>query len=58
MVLTLPFLVFVFLRFTRSAILGKTERPLSIPSIYFWSWFGLLLFFWVFRNTPWYPFVS
>jgi uncharacterized membrane protein YoaK (UPF0700 family) len=58
MVLTLPFLVFVFLRFTRNAIRGKTERPLSIPPIYFWSWFALLLFFWVFRNTPWYPFVS
>jgi uncharacterized membrane protein YoaK (UPF0700 family) len=58
MVLTLPFLVFVFLRFTRNAILGKPQRPLSIPSIYFWSWFGLLLFFWIFRNTPWYPFVS
>jgi hypothetical protein len=58
MVLTLPFLVFIFLRFTSSAILGKPQRALSIPSVYFWVWFGLLLFFWIFRNTSWYPFIS
>ena len=57
MVLTLPFIVYGFLGFTRSAITGK-HRRLFIPTPYLWGWLGLLVFFWVFRNTPWYPFVS
>jgi uncharacterized protein DUF2752 len=58
MVLTLPFIVYGFLGFTRSAITGKPQRRLFIPSFYLWAWLVLLVFFWVFRNTPWYPFVS
>jgi hypothetical protein len=58
MILTLPFIVYGFLGFTRSALLGKPQRRLFIPPIYLWSWLALLIFFWVFRNTPWYPFVS
>ena len=57
MVLTLPFLVYGFLGFTRGAITGK-HRRLFIPTPYLWGWLGLLVFFWIFRNTPWYPFVS
>ncbi len=58
MILTLPFIVYGFLGFTRSAITGQPQRRILIPSIYLWGWLGLLIFFWVFRNTPWYPFVS
>jgi hypothetical protein len=58
MVMTLPFIVYGFLGFTRSAITGKPQRRIFIPSIYLWGWLVLLVFFWVFRNTPWYPFVS
>jgi Protein of unknown function (DUF2752) len=58
MVLTLPFIVYGFLGFTRSALLGKPQRRLFIPPVYLWMWLALLVFFWVFRNTPWYPFVS
>jgi hypothetical protein len=58
MVMTLPFIVYGFLGFTRSAITGKPQRRLFIPSIYLWAWLVLLVFFWVFRNTPWYPFAS
>jgi Protein of unknown function (DUF2752) len=58
MVLTLPFIVYGFLGFTRSALLGKPQRRLFIPPVYLWMWLALLIFFWVFRNTPWYPFVS
>ncbi len=58
MVLTLPFIVYGFLGFTRSAVTGKPYRRLFIPPVYMWAWLVLLLFFWVFRNTPWYPFVS
>jgi hypothetical protein len=58
MVMALPFIVYGFLGFTRSAISGKPQRRLFIPSIYLWAWLVVLVFFWVFRNTPWYPFVS
>jgi hypothetical protein len=58
MVLTLPFIVYGFLGFTRSAIMGRPQRRLFIPPIYLWAWLFLLIFFWIFRNTPWYPFVS
>jgi len=57
MVLTLPFIVYGFLGFTRSAVTGR-QRRLFIPPVYLWAWLVLLIFFWIFRNTPWYPFVS
>jgi hypothetical protein len=58
MVMTLPFIVYGFLGFTKSAITGKPHRRIFIPPIYLWAWLVVLIFFWVFRNTPWYPFVS
>src|SRR5947209_8617124 len=56
--LTLLFIVYGFLGFTRSAITGRPQRRVFIPSIYLWMWLGVMIFFWIFRNTPWYPFVS
>jgi len=58
LVMTLPFIIYGFLGFTRSAITGKPQRRIFIPSLYLWAWLVLLVFFWVFRNTPWYPFAS
>ena len=58
LMLTLPFVVYGFLGFTRSAITGQPQRRLFIPPIYLWAWLALMVFFWIFRNTPWYPFVS
>lgn len=58
MVLTLPFIIYGLLGFTRSALMGRPQRRLFIPPIYLWAWLVLLIFFWIFRNTPWYPFVS
>src|SRR2546429_2527913 len=58
MLLTLPFIVYGFLGFTRSAITGQPQRRVFIPSIYIWMWLGAMIFFWIFRNTPWYPFGS
>jgi len=57
-VLTLPFIVYGFLGYTRAAITGKPQRRVFIPSPYLWAWLVLMVCFWVFRNTPWYPFVS
>ena len=56
MMLTLPFIVYGFLGFTRSAITGKPHRRVFIPPFYMWAWLIALVFFWIFRNTPWYPF--
>ena len=56
--LTLPFIVYGFLGYTKSAITGRPQRRLFVPSFYLWAWLVLMIFFWVFRNTPWYPFVS
>jgi len=58
MVMTLPFIVYGFLGFTKSAITGQPQRRIFIPPIYLWAWLVVLIFFWVFRNTPWYPFAS
>jgi len=58
MVLTLPFIVYGFLGYTKSAITGQPQRRVFIPPFYLWTWLALMIFFWIFRNTPWYPFVS
>lgn len=58
MMLTLPFIVYGFLGYTRSALTGQPHRRVFVPPVYLWAWLGLLIFFWIFRNTPWYPFVS
>jgi uncharacterized protein DUF2752 len=58
MVLTLPFILYGLLGFTRSAITGQPQRRVFIPSFYLWAWLVVMIGFWIFRNTPWYPFVS
>lgn len=58
LVLALPFIIYGFLGFTRSAITGQPQRRVFIPPFYLWALLVLLLLFWIFRNTPWYPFVS
>ena len=58
MILTLPFIIYGLLGLTRSALTGKPHRRVFIPPLYMWLWLGVLIFFWIFRNTPWYPFVS
>ena len=58
MVLTLPFIIYGLVGFTRSALTGRPQRRLFIPPVYLWAWLALLIFFWIFRNTPWYPFLS
>lgn len=57
-VLALPFLIYSFVAFTRNSIIGKPHPRFSIPTRYIWTWLALMAGFWVFRNTPWYPFIS
>ncbi len=58
LILALPFLLFVLLNYTNTVLRGKPIRRNTLPAGYIWALFGVVLFFWVFRNTPYYPFVS
>jgi hypothetical protein len=58
LVLTLPFIVYGLLGYTRSALSGQPQRRVFIPPLYLWGWLVVMILFWIFRNTPWYPFVS
>jgi hypothetical protein len=58
MMLTLPFIVYGLLGYTKSTITGQPQRRVFIPNRYLWAWLAVLVFFWIFRNTPWYPFVT
>jgi hypothetical protein len=57
-VLSLPFLLYVLVRFTNAAIHGRQLKGNRLDARYIWTIFGVVLFFWVFRNTPFYPFAS
>ncbi|MDX6614435.1 MAG: hypothetical protein QOD75_3621 [Blastocatellia bacterium] len=56
--LTLPFLLYVLFLETRAAITGRRPAKFFIPANLIWTFLGVVLFFWVFRNTSLYPFVS
>lgn len=58
MVISLPFLLLVLFLSTRTAITGRSQPKLFIPARYIWIFLGVVVFFWVFRNTSLYPFVS
>jgi hypothetical protein len=56
--LSLPFLLYAFVRFTNAAIHGRQVKGNQLEAKYIWTIFVVVLFFWVFRNTPFYPFAS
>ena len=57
-VIALPFLFFALMRHTTFAFKGKTPRPNALPPAYIYLIFFVVVTFWIFRNTPFYPFVS
>ena len=57
-VLALPFLLYVLLKYSSSVILQRPIKPNQLQPKYIWVLFVTVLSFWIFRNTPWYPFVS
>ena len=57
-VLSLPFLLYAFFRFTSAAIQGRQLKGNQLDAKYIRIIFGVVLFFWIFRNTPFYPFAS
>jgi hypothetical protein len=57
-ILSLPFLIYFLLRYTNKIIRGEPIGRSNIKPKYFWILFLVILSFWIFRNTPLYPFVS
>lgn len=58
LILALPFLLYALLSYTDTVLRRKPIRRNILPAKYIWALFGFVLFFWIFRNTPLYPFVS
>jgi len=58
LLLALPFLLYALLTYSHRVMNGQPSRPNALAPKYIYTIFGVILFFWVFRNTPLYPFVS
>jgi Protein of unknown function (DUF2752) len=58
LILSLPFLLYATLRFTILVMRGRPIARNTLSPKYILTIFGVVLFFWIFRNTPFYPFVS
>lgn len=58
LLLAIPFALFALIRYTVIAMRGSVPRGNSLPAPYIYAIFFVILSFWIFRNTPFYPFVS
>ena len=58
LLLSIPFLLFALLRYSVIVIRGGIPRGNALPAPYIYAIFFVILSFWIFRNTPLYPFVS
>ena len=58
LVLALPFLLFALLRYSVIVMRGGVPRHNVLPASYIYGIFFVILSFWIFRNLPFYPFVS
>jgi hypothetical protein len=57
-IIAIPFLLFALLRHTALSFRGITPKPNALPARYIYLIFVVIVSFWIFRNTPLYPFVS
>ena len=58
LLLSIPFLLFALLRYSAIVMRGGVPRPNALPAPIIYAIFLVILSFWIFRNTPFYPFVS
>ena len=58
MVLSLPFLLYALVRYTAAAVSGRPLQKHFLNPKYIWMLFAVIMSFWVFRNTRFYPFAS
>ena len=56
--LGIPLMLFAFVRYSVIVMRGGVPRPNALPAPYIYAMFFVIVSFWVFRNTPFYPFVS
>jgi hypothetical protein len=56
MVLSLPFLLYALVRYTTAAVTGRPLQRYRLNAKYIWTLFVVIMSFWVFRNTRFYPF--
>ena len=58
LLLASPFLIYAFLRYSVIVMRGGVPRKNALPAPYVYANFFIVVGFWVFRNTPFYPFAS
>lgn len=58
LILSLPFLSYALVRYTNATMRGWPLKGNQLNAKYIWLLFVVILSFWVFRNTPIYPFPS
>ena len=58
LLLALPFLLFALLRYSVIVMRGGVPRPNATPAAFLYALFVIIVSFWIFRNTPFYPFVA
>jgi len=56
--LAIPFLLYALIRYSVVVMRGGVPRPNALPASYIYVLFVIVVSFWIFRNTPLYPFVS
>jgi hypothetical protein len=58
LLLSRPLLLIALLRYSVIVMRGGIPRGNALPAPYIYAIFFVILSFWIFRNTPLYPFVS
>jgi hypothetical protein len=58
LLIAIPFAVFAFIRYSAIVMRGGVPRPNALPAPVIYAIFFIIVSFWIFRNTPFYPFVS
>jgi len=55
---SIPFLLYALLRYSVIVMRGEIPNRNSLQPPYLYALFVIVVSFWIFRNTPFYPFVS
>lgn len=58
LLIALPLLLLYLIRHTAYVMRGKVPPKNVLPAPYIYAMFVAIVSFWIFRNTPFYPFVS
>ncbi|MEK6279743.1 MAG: DUF2752 domain-containing protein [Acidobacteriota bacterium] len=58
MFLLLPVLLYALARHTNAVFRNQPSNGKQLNPAFIWMFFVVMMSFWIFRNTPFYPFVS